>query len=76
MTPEDKVKYDFPNAQSIRHSGRCPVCGRDTEYSFTLPTVANRASEGRESCGYTCIRCNWSNAGSRPVEEEQREPEK
>lgn len=74
-TPEDSVRLDFPTAQSIRRSGKCPVCGRDTEYSFTIPAIPNRAGEGRETCGFTCIRCHQYTTGSRPVEEAQHEPE-
>ncbi len=70
-----KIKRRFPNAVQIRFSGKCPNCKQRYEYSLQFPEDLDRDpkpnifGEMEETCGYMCVSCGWSNAGSRLVEE-------
>lgn len=60
-----RIRAQWPDADEIRYEGKCHVCKRHAMYSFQLENDHPRGTN-EETCGYVCISCGWSNAGSRP----------
>jgi len=66
-----------PTAMYIRlEKDACPDCKlSDGFVSYQLPQDLpggewhHERGDGMESCGFWCSRCDWSNAGSRPIDE-------
>lgn len=57
-----------PYAKHIQFESGCPCCKRRQGFqiSFQLPGDSPRKNE-RESCGWYCPFCGFSNAGTRPI---------
>ena len=51
---------------SGRYEGNCPRCKQARLVSFTDEYSQIRLDRW-VSCGYVCLACHWSNAGSRPI---------
>jgi len=57
-----------PAAMYVRLAGKCPNCKRSSGYvSYQLADDLSSVDE--EQCGYYCVKCEWSAAGARRVEE-------
>lgn len=57
-----------PLAERIRFEDRCALsrCA-GIMLSYRLPKGERLHGDDRESCGYWCSRCDFGNAGSRPI---------
>jgi hypothetical protein len=55
----------WPQAFSIRYEGKCDCCHAATLYTFQLFGDLPGGDNGKEQCGYFCVACGFSNAGSR-----------
>lgn len=67
--PQFIVKH-WPDAVDVKREGKCHVCERDSLYSFTQEEFRQpeyRNNRFYEQCGYCCVRCGWSNAGTREI---------
>ena len=58
------------SAHSLRYSGKCPSCKQRTEWSCQIDGDHPRGKD-EETCGYFCTSCRWSNAGSRPIDNDE-----
>lgn len=67
------VKKLWPDALNIRYEGVCHCTSHCPMWSFQLPDDLNveRQDNEYEQCGFLCIQCGWSNAGARPVEDDE-----
>ncbi len=64
------IRGKWHDAHSMRFEGKCHQCKRQSMWSFAdkfTKERTNRDGEVEETCGYVCVKCRWSNAGSRPV---------
>jgi hypothetical protein len=64
-----RIRQYWPEADDIRHEGKCHVCKGDTLYSFA-DKFSKPRTDDEQSCGFFCASCKWSNAGSRPALED------
>lgn len=60
----NSVKSVFPDAKNVRFEGECDSC-----HQYELWSLQNEHDYDRgyneETCGYLCLACGFSNAGSR-----------
>ena len=55
-------------AERIRFEDRCAISGcKGLMLSYQTPHDDRPRREDRETCGYWCSRCDFGNAGSRPI---------
>lgn len=64
-----------PLAVRIRFEDRCAIRGcKGITLSYQTPHDDRPRGPDRETCGYWCSRCDFGNAGSRPIQIERRKP--
>lgn len=66
------ARRHWKDAHSLRFEGKCPVrhCRQWTQWSIQIEGDHPRG-ENEETCGCFCTSCGFSNAGSRPVENDE-----
>jgi hypothetical protein len=69
-----RIHREWPEADEIRFEGMCPDCKRpDTLWSFQRPLLDTTRGDDEETCAYWCSRCAFSQAGSRPSLDVEKE---